>query len=218
MSTLMNFAEMGLTVKNSTTVKTKAKESLEAFLIKALREYYGEGNVSEVFKDGNNMKGKALSVGIGIVEDNGFEIEVCVNVELTAKSITETTRKTSTGISVTPIYDRLTEADLYASEMERKQKEKNEKKAKADSKKKKDKEAREKAKAKAQTKTSKEEEEEEVKTDTTEDNVTTDETNKTTDIVTATINETEEVTTETKATTETEIVTEEVTADGKEEE
>ena len=162
MSTLMNFTEMGLTVKNSTTVKNKAKESLEAFLIKALREYYGEENVSEVFKDGNNMKGKALSVGMGIVEDNGFEIEVCVNIELTAKAITETTRKTSTGVSVTSIYDRLSEADLYASEMERKQKEKDEKKAKAEAKKKKDKEAREKAKATA--KVSKE-----VKTDTTED-------------------------------------------------
>lgn len=218
MSTLMNFAKMGLTVKNSTTVKTKAKESLEAFLIKALREYYGEENVSEVFKDGNNMKGKALSVAMGIVEDNGFEIEVCVNVELTAKSITETTRKTSTGISVTPIYDRLTEADLYASEMERKKKEKDDKKAKADSKKKKDKEAREKAKAKAQAKASKEEEE--VKTDTTEDNITTDETNEATDTTTTTttVSETEEVTTETKATTETEIVNEEVTTDGKEEE
>ena len=164
MSTLMNFAEMGLTAKNSATVKTKAKESLEAFLIKALREYYGEENVSEVFKDGNNMKGKALSVGMGIVEDNGFEIEVCVNVELTAKAIAETTRKTSTGVSVTPIYDRLTEADLYASEMERKQKEKDEKKAKADAKKKKDKEAREKAKASK----------EEVKTGTIEDDTTED--------------------------------------------
>ena len=182
MSTLMNFAEMGLTAKNSTTVKKKAKESLEAFLIKTLREYYGEENVSEVFKDGNNMKGKALSVGMGIVEDNGFEIEVCVNVELTAKSITETTRKTSTGVSITPIYDRLTEADLYASEMERKQKEQDEKKAKADAKKKKDKEARE--KAKAQAKASKEE----VKTDTTEDD--------TTDDTTVTENQTEEVTKE----------------------
>lgn len=182
MSTLMNFAEMGLTAKNSTTVKTKAKESLEAFLIKALREYYGEENVSEVFKDGNNMKGKALSVGMGIVEDNGFEIEVCVNVELTAKAITETTRKTSTGVSVTPIYDRLTEADLYASEMERKQKEKDGKKAKADAKKKKDKEARE--KAKAQAKASKEE----VKTDTTEDD--------TAENTIVTENQTEEVTKE----------------------
>lgn len=178
MSTLMNFAEMGLTAKNSTTVKKKAKESLEAFLIKTLREYYGEENVSEVFKDGNNMKGKALSVGMGIVEDNGFEIEVCVNVELTAKSITETTRKTSTGVSITPIYDRLTEADLYASEMERKQKEQDEKKAKADAKKKKDKEAREKAKASK----------EEVKTDTTEDDTTED--------TTATESQTEEVTKE----------------------
>lgn len=192
MSTLMNFAEMGLTAKNSTTVKKKAKESLEAFLIKALKEYYGEENVSEVFKDGNNMKGKALSVGMGIVEDNGFEIEVCVNVELTAKSITETTRKTSTGVSVTPIYDRLTEADLYASEMERKQKEQDEKKAKADAKKKKDKEARE--KAKAQAKTSKEE----IKTDTTEDD--------TTDDTTVTESQTEEVTKEVN-----EEVTEEVT-------
>ena len=182
MSTLMNFAEMGLTAKNSTTVKKKAKESLEAFLIKALREYYGEENVSEVFKDGNNMKGKALSVGMGIVEDNGFEIEVCVNVELTAKSITETTRKTSTGVSITPIYDRLTEADLYASEMERKQKEQDEKKAKADAKKKKDKEARE--KTKAQAKASKEE----VKTDTTEDDITDD--------TTVTESQTEEVTEE----------------------
>ena len=178
MSTLMNFAEMGLTAKNSTTVKKKAKESLEAFLIKALREYYGEENVSEVFKDGNNMKGKALSVGMGIVEDNGFEIEVCVNVELTAKSITETTRKTSAGVSITPIYDRLTEADLYASEMERKQKEQDEKKAKADAKKKKDKEAREKAKASK----------EEVKTDTIEDDTTED--------TTATESQTEEVTKE----------------------
>ena len=182
MSTLMNVAEMGLTAKNSTTVKKKAKESLEAFLIKTLREYYGEENVSEVFKDGNNMKGKALSVGMGIVEDNGFEIEVCVNVELTAKAITETTRKTSTGVSVTPIYDRLTEADLYASEMERKQKEKDGKKAKADAKKKKDKEARE--KAKAQAKASKEE----VKTDTIEDD--------TTENTIITENQTEEVTKE----------------------
>ena len=178
MSTLMNFAEMGLTAKNSTTVKKKAKESLEAFLIKTLREYYGEENVSEVFKDGNNMKGKALSVGMGIVEDNGFEIEVCVNVELTAKSITETTRKTSTGVSITPIYDRLTEADLYASEMERKQKEQDEKKAKADAKKKKDKEAREKAKASK----------EEVKTGTIEDDTTED--------TIATESQTEEVTKE----------------------
>ena len=178
MSTLMNFAEMGLTAKNSTTVKKKAKESLEAFLIKTLREYYGEENVSEVFKDGNNMKGKALSVGMGIVEDNGFEIEVCVNVELTAKSITETTRKTSTGVSITPIYDRLTEADLYASEMERKQKEQDEKKAKADAKKKKDKEAREKAKASK----------EEVKTGAIEDDTIED--------TTATESQTEEVTKE----------------------
>ena len=150
MSTLMNFSEMGLTVKNSTTVKNKAKESLEAFLIKALREYYGEENVSEVFKDGNNMKGKALSVGMGIVQDDGFDIEVCVNVELTAKSIAETTRKTSSGISTTPIYDRLTEADLYASETERKQQEKEEKKIKANEKKQKDKEKREKNKAQSE--------------------------------------------------------------------
>ena len=147
MSTLINFSEMGLTVKNSTTVKNKAKESLEAFLIKALKEYYGEENVSEVFKDNNNMKGKALSVGMGIVQDDGFDIEVCVNVELTAKSITETTRRTSSGISVTPIYDRLSEADLYANETERKQQEKEEKKIKANEKKQKDKEKREKNKA-----------------------------------------------------------------------
>lgn len=147
MANMINFADMKLTTKNSMTVKAKAKETLEQFLIKALKEYYGEENVSEVFKDGNNMKGKALSVGMGVVQDEGgFDIEVCVNVELTAKSITETSRKTSTGISVTPIYDRLSEAENYANEMEHKQKEKEEKKEKAETKKKKDKLAREKAK------------------------------------------------------------------------
>lgn len=147
MANMINFTDMKLTTKNSMTVKAKAKETLEQFLIKALKEYYGEENVSEVFKDGNNMKGKALSVGMGVVQDEGgFDIEVCVNVELTAKSITETSRKTSTGISVTPIYDRLSEAENYANEMERKQKEKDEKKEKAEAKKKKDKLTREKAK------------------------------------------------------------------------
>ena len=79
-------------------------------------------NVSEVFKDGREMKGRAISVGMGIVQDNGFDIEVCVNIELTAKAITETTRKTTTGrLSTTEIYDRLTEAEIYKQEKERKE-------------------------------------------------------------------------------------------------
>ena len=128
MSNTINFNELGLTAKNSTKVKEYAKQKLDSFILEKVKEYYGAGNVSEVFKDGREMKGRAISVGMGIVQDNGFDIEVCVNIELTAKAITETTRKTTTGrLSTTEIYDRLTESEIYKQEKERKEKEKAEK-------------------------------------------------------------------------------------------
>ena len=93
------------------------------------------------------MKGRAISVGMGIVDNDGFEIEVCVNIELTAKAITETTRKTTTGRRVTTeIYDRLTEAEIYKQEKEHKEKEKADKKKNTDKKKEKDNARRERAK------------------------------------------------------------------------
>ena len=128
MSNTINFNELGLTAKNSTKVKEYAKQKLDSFILEKVKEYYGAENVSEVFKDGKEMKGRAISVGMGIVQDEGFNIEVCVNIELTAKAITETTRKTTTGrLSTTEIYDRLTEAEVYKQEKERKEKEKAEK-------------------------------------------------------------------------------------------
>ena len=128
MSNTINFNELGLTAKNSTKVKEYAKQKLDSFILEKVKEYFGEENVSEVFKDGKEMKGRAISVGMGIVQDEGFNIEVCVNIELTAKAITETTRKTTTGrLSTTEIYDRLTEAEVYKQEKERKEKEKAEK-------------------------------------------------------------------------------------------
>ena len=128
MSNTINFNELGLTAKNSTKVKEYAKQKLDSFILEKVKEYYGAENVSEVFKDGREMKGRAISVGMGIVQDNGFDIEVCVNIELTAKAITETTRKTTTGrLSTTEIYDRLTEAEVYKQEKERKEKEQAEK-------------------------------------------------------------------------------------------
>ena len=128
MSNTINFNELGLTAKNSTKVKEYAKQKLDSFILEKVKEYYGAENVSEVFKDGREMKGRAISVGMGIVQDNGFDIEVCVNIELTAKAITETTRKTTTGrLSTTDIYDRLTESEIYKQEKERKEKEKAEK-------------------------------------------------------------------------------------------
>ena len=105
MSNTINFNELGLTAKNSTKVKEYAKQKLDSFILEKVKEYFGEENVSEVFKDGREMKGRAISVGMGIVQDEGFNIEVCVNIELTAKAITETTRKTTTGrLSTTEIY------------------------------------------------------------------------------------------------------------------
>ena len=87
---------------------------------------------------------------MGIVQDEGFEVEVCVNIELTAKAITETTRKTTTGrLSTTEIYDRLTEADIYKQETERKEKEKAEKQKAKEKKKTSDKTKREQLKQKA---------------------------------------------------------------------
>ena len=128
MSNTINFNELGLTAKNSTKVKEYAKQKLDSFILEKVKEYFGEENVSEVFKDGREMKGRAISVGMGIVQDEGFNIEVCVNIELTAKAITETTRKTTTGrLSTTEIYDRLTEAEVYKQEKERKEKEQAEK-------------------------------------------------------------------------------------------
>ena len=128
MSNTINFNELGLTAKNSTKVKEYAKQKLDSFILEKVKEYFGEENVSEVFKDGREMKGRAISVGMGIVDNEGFEIEVCVNIELTAKAITETTRKTTTGrLSTTEIYDRLTEAEVYKQEKERKEKEQAEK-------------------------------------------------------------------------------------------
>ena len=142
MTNTINFKSLGLTAKNSMKVKEYAKNQLETFIIEKVKEYYGEENVSEVFKDGNNMKGKAISVGMGTVEDEGFDIEVCVNIELTAKAISETTRKTSIGYSTTEIYDRQTEAEIYKQEIERKVKEKADKKKASDMKKIKDQEKR----------------------------------------------------------------------------
>ena len=131
MSNTINFNELGLTAKNSTKVKEYAKQKLDSFILEKVKEYFGEENVSEVFKDGKEMKGRAISVGMGIVQDEGFNIEVCVNIELTAKAITETTRKTTTGrLSTTEIYDRLTEAEVYKQEKERKEKEKQKSKRK----------------------------------------------------------------------------------------
>jgi hypothetical protein len=136
MANYVNFTEeMGLTTKNSTTVKNKAKEILNKFILEKLVEEFGMENVSEVFKD-TNGKGYAISVAVGTVNDEGgFPIEVCVNVEMTAKAITTTSRKTSSGVSVTDIYDRLTEAEIYQNAVEQKVKEKATKeKAKADKK------------------------------------------------------------------------------------
>ena len=147
MSNTINFNELGLTAKNSTKVKEYAKQKLSDFLLEQVKEYFGEENVSEVFKDGREMKGKAISVGMGIVQDNGFDIEVCVNIELTAKAITETTRKTTTGrLSTTEIYDRLTEAEVYRQETENKAKKKAEKQKTKNAKKEKDNARRERAK------------------------------------------------------------------------
>ena len=147
MSNTINFNELGLTAKNSTKVKEYAKQKLDSFILEKVREYFGEENVSEVFKDGREMNGRAISVGMGIVQDEGFNIEVCVNIELTAKAITETTRKTTTGrLSTTEIDDRLTEAEIYKQEKERKEKEKADKKKNTDKKKEKDNARRERAK------------------------------------------------------------------------
>ena len=158
MSNTINFNELGLTAKNSTKVKEYAKQKLDSFILEKVKEYFGEDNVSEVFKDGREMKGRAISVGMGIVQDNGFDIEVCVNIELTAKAITETTRKTTTGrLSTTEIYDRLTEAEVYKQENERKAKEKADKKKTKDKKKEKDNVRREQLKQKATEEKEKEE-------------------------------------------------------------
>ena len=140
MSNTINFNELGLTAKNSTKVKEYAKQKLDSFILEKVKEYFGAENVSEVFKDGKEMKGRAISVGMGIVQDNGFDIEVCVNIELTAKAITETTRKTTTGrLSTTEIYDRITETEIYKQEKESKEKEKTKKQKAKTNKKKKDK-------------------------------------------------------------------------------
>ena len=147
MSNTINFNELGLTAKNSTKVKEYAKQKLDSFILEKVKEYYGAENVSEVFKDGKEMKGRAISVGMGIVDNDGFEIEVCVNIELTAKAITETTRKTTTGrLSTTEIYDRLTESEIYKQEKERKEKEKAKKQKAKTTKKEKDNAKRERAK------------------------------------------------------------------------
>ena len=152
MANTINFKSLGLTAKNSMKVKEYAKNQLNTFIMEKVKEYYGEENVSEVFKDGNNMKGYALSVGMGTVEDEGFDIEVCVNIELTAKAITECTRKTSTGYSTTEIYDRQTEAEIYKQETERKAEEKANKKKVSDMKKAKDQEKRNRMKELAEAK------------------------------------------------------------------
>jgi transposase len=161
MANMINFTEeMGLTTKNSTTVKNKAKEMLNAFIIQKLLEEYGEESVSEVFKD-TNGKGYAISVAVGTVEDEGgFPIEVCVNVEMTAKAITTTSRKTSAGVSVTDIYDRLTEAEVYAKSIQSKADEKAKKEKEKADKKEKDAKRREElriAKEKAKEERTKEE-------------------------------------------------------------
>lgn len=166
MKNMINFSEMGLTAKNSTKVKECAKKQLDDFILDTLKENYGEENVSEVFKDGNNMKGRAISVCMGLVDSDGFEIEVCVNVELTAKAITETTRKTTTGrLSTTEIYDRLSEAELYKQATEQKQKEKAEKQKARNAKKDKDNTRRERLKelAEAQKKAKEKQKGEEIK-------------------------------------------------------
>ena len=147
MSNTINFNELGLTAKNSTKVKEYAKQKLSDFLLEQVKEYFGEENVSEVFKDGKELKGRAISVGMGIVDNEGFDIEVCVNIELTAKAITETTRKTTTGrLSTTEIYDRLTEAEVYKQETENKAQKKAEKQKTKNAKKEKDNVRRERAK------------------------------------------------------------------------
>ena len=161
MSNTINFNELGLTAKNSTKVKEYAKQKLDSFILEKVKEYFGEENVSEVFKDGKEMKGRAISVGMGIVQDEGFNIEVCVNIELTAKAITETTRKTTTGrLSTTEIYDRLTEAEVYKQEKERKEKEKAEKQKAKEKKKATDKAKREQLKQQAKKEQEQEKEQE----------------------------------------------------------
>jgi hypothetical protein len=136
-----------LTTKQSTTVKNRAKEALDSLIMEKLLETFGEENVSEVFKDANG-KGRAISVAVGTVKDEGgYEIEVCVNVELTAKAITTTSRKTATGTSFTDIYDRLTEAEIYKKSIEEKEQEKEKKERAKEAKKQKDKERREALKA-----------------------------------------------------------------------
>jgi transposase len=144
MANMINFTEeMGLTTKNSTTVKNKAKEVLNDILMQKVVEEFGAENVSEVFKDANG-KGYAVSVAVGTVKDEGgYEIEVCVNIELTAKAITTTSRKTSTGVSVTDIYDRLTEAEVYANAVKSKEEEKAKKEKEKETKKAKDAKRRE---------------------------------------------------------------------------
>ena len=157
----IDFTKMGLTAKNSTKVKEYAKKQLNEFILEQVKEYFGAENVSEVFKDGKEMKGYAISVGMGMVQDEGFNIEVCVNIELTAKAITETTRKTTTGrISTTEIYDRLTEAEVYKQEQERKEKENAEKQKAKEKKKATDKARREQLKQQAKKEQEKEQEQE----------------------------------------------------------
>lgn len=157
----IDFTKMGLTAKNSTKVKEYAKKQLNAFILEKVKEYYGDENVSEVFKDGRELKGYAISVGMGVVQDEGFEVEVCVNIELTAKAITETTRKTTTGrLSTTEIYDRLTEAEVYQQEKERKEKEQAEKQKAKEKKKATDKARREQLKQQAKKEQEKEQEQE----------------------------------------------------------
>lgn len=170
MENLINFNEMGLTAKNSTKVKEYAKKQLDSFILGKVQEAFGTENVSEVFKDGKNCKGRAISVCMGIVNDDGFEVEVCVNIELTAKAITETTRKTTAGgLSTTEIYDRLSEEELYKEAVGQKQKEKIEKQKARDAKKEKDIARRERlkelaeAQKKAKQKQDEREEEKEIK-------------------------------------------------------
>jgi hypothetical protein len=141
-----------LTTKQSTTVKNRAKEALDKLIMEKLLEVFGEENVSEVFKDANG-KGRAISVAVGTVNDEGgFPIEVCVNVELTAKAITATSRKTASGTSYTDIYDRLTEAEIYKNAIEEKAQIKSNKEKEKEAKKQKDKERREAIKAQKESK------------------------------------------------------------------
>ena len=56
----IDFTKMGLTAKNSTKVKEYAKKQLNEFIMEKVREYYGDANVSEVFKDGKELKGYLL--------------------------------------------------------------------------------------------------------------------------------------------------------------